>query len=85
MLYYKRDILAELKKAGLNTTILRRDGVIGQSELTKIRRGVVCGVVLLDRLCALLHCQPGALIGWKPDPIQDPADHGPNDPGPVSS
>ena len=39
---YKVDILAALKEKGYNTTRIRRDKIIGEQMLTKIRNGEMC-------------------------------------------
>ena len=72
MLYYKIDVLAALKVAGYNTNTIRKKHLIPESTLTVIRAGKMIRSENLDRLCALLNCQPGDLIAWKPDPDESP-------------
>ena len=67
MLYYKIDVLKELKAAGYNQTRIRTEKILGSSSIEKILRGEMIGVINLDRICAILKKQPGAIIGYKPD------------------
>ena len=59
---YKIDIMAELKKKGYSSTRIRDEKLIGQSYLQQIRRGELVSWKTLDKICALLECQPGDLI-----------------------
>lgn len=67
MLKYKIDVLAELKEAGYNTNRLAKENLISPSSIQKMREGVVVGIVIIDRLCELLDCQPGNIIKYVPD------------------
>ena len=62
---YKVDILAELKKKGYSSTRIREEKLIGQSYLQQLRRGELVSWKTLDTICALLECQPGALIEFQ--------------------
>ena len=64
---YKIDVLDALKKAGYNTTKIRRDKLIGESMLQKIRKGQMPSWAVLETLCTLLKCQPGDLIEFVKD------------------
>lgn len=68
---YKKDILAELKKAGYNTTVIRRDKIMGEAMLQKIRTGQMPSWAVLETLCTLLRCQPGDLLEFVPANQQD--------------
>lgn len=67
MLYYKIDILAELKKKGYSTYRLKQEKLMSQATLTDLRAGKILGSIALDRICSMLGKQPGSIIGWKPD------------------
>lgn len=67
MLKYKINVIEELKEAGYNTTKLRREKLISETSLTRIRRGEMVEPVVLDKLCRLLDCQPGNIIKYVPD------------------
>ena len=74
MLYWKKDIIEELKKAGESTYSLKKSGLIGQKTFYEIKAGKVAGIKVIDSLCKRLRCQPGSLIGWKPDPEEPEAE-----------
>ena len=61
-LQYKVDVLAKLKEAGYNTTTIRKEKIMGEAMLQKIRSGQMVSWATLETLCALLDCQPGDLI-----------------------
>ena len=67
MLKYKINVMELLKNAGYSSYFMEKNKVFGSSELQKMRKGIVVGVAAIDRLCSLLHCQPGDLIAWMPD------------------
>ena len=73
-LEYKIDILSALKKAGYNTTRLRKEKILSESTIQKFRRGQMISSENLATLCELLHLQPGDLIIFKSDKEQQ-ADH----------
>ena len=67
MLVYKIDVLEELKEAGYNTTRIRREKLISEASLTRIRRGETVAIETLERICKLLDMQPGNIIKYVPD------------------
>lgn len=71
MIALKPGILSMLTEAGYNSTRIRKENVLPQSTLTKLRRGGMINLVTLDKLCELLCCQPGDLIVWIPGKEQD--------------
>lgn len=83
MIIYKVDILAELKKAGYTTYRIRKESILGQETLTKIKNNQVVYGNTLDKLCELLHCQPGDLLEYRnvnqsDDPEPDPTEQQPD-------
>jgi len=68
MLFYKIDVLQALRDAGYTTTRIKKEGVLGGSTVEKLKRGEMIGIIALDYVCAVLKKQPGAIIGYKPDP-----------------
>ena len=66
-LRYKISILAALKEKGYNTNRIRTEGLFSQSTLQKLREGKGLSWENIERLCALLECQPGDLIEYTPD------------------
>ena len=61
---YKVDVMAALKEAGYNTTRIRRDKIMGESMLQKLRSGQMVSWATLETICGLLDCQPGDLIEY---------------------
>ena len=62
MLRWKVSILDELRNAGYNSTRIRRENLMGQQMLTKLRNGELPSWATIDNICEWLHCQPGDLI-----------------------
>ena len=61
---YKIDIIAALKEAGYNTSRIRKEKIMGEAMLQKIRSGQMVSWATLETLCSLLDCQPGDLIEY---------------------
>ena len=64
-LQYKLNVLAALKAKGYSTYVLREENLLSQSTLQKLREGKGVGWDNLERICALLACQPGDLLEFK--------------------
>jgi len=79
MFVYKIDVLKKLKEKGYNTTILKSKYQIGDSQLTKFRRGEMVGINVLEKICCLLEMQPGSIIKFVPDPAPDRQDEKKNE------
>ena len=61
---YKIDILAALKEAGYNTGRIRKEKIMGEAMLQKIRKGKMVSWSVFEKLCDLLDCQPADLIEY---------------------
>lgn len=64
MLKYKIDILEELKGKGYSTYKLRKDKLIGEAQIQKIRKGDIASKETLNIICKLLNCQPGDILEY---------------------
>lgn len=64
MLRYKIDILEVLKEKGYSTYKLRKDKLIGEAQIQKIRNGEVASKETLNTICKLLNCQPGDILEY---------------------
>lgn len=64
MLKYKIDILEELKQKGYTTYKLRKDKIIGEAQIQKIREGELASKETLNTICKLLNCQPGDILEY---------------------
>ena len=61
---YKVDVIAKLKEAGYNTSTIRKDKIMGEAMLQKIRNGEMVSWSVFEKLCDLLDCQPADLIEY---------------------
>lgn len=59
---YKIDVFAALKEAGYNTYKIRKEKLIGESMLQKIRNKEMVSWATLETICDLLSLQPGDII-----------------------
>ena len=64
---YKIDSIAALKEAGYNTSRIRKEKIMGEAMLQKIRSGQMVSWAILETICDLLDCQPGDLIEYVKD------------------
>lgn len=67
MLKYKKDILEELKQNGYTSYRLRKDKIMGEAQIQKIRNGEIASKETLNTICKLLNCQPGDILEYVPD------------------
>ncbi|MBQ1847291.1 MAG: helix-turn-helix domain-containing protein [Clostridia bacterium] len=67
MLYYKIDVVKALKEKGFTLRQLKTEKTLSGSTVDKIYAGTVLSTAGIDQLCALLCCQPGDIIAYKPD------------------
>lgn len=67
MLKYRIDVLAALKNTGYTSYKIRKDKLIGEAQLTKIRSGEIASKETLNTICKLLNCQPGDILMYEPD------------------
>lgn len=68
MIVYDK-MLALLKEKGYTSYRIKKENVIGQATLTKIKKGT--GGLdhrSIDNLCKALDCQPGDLMEYVKDP-----------------
>lgn len=67
MLRYRIDVLSALKEAGFTTYKIRKDKLIGEAQMQKIRTGEIASKETLNTVCRLLDCQPGDILEYIPD------------------
>lgn len=70
MFVYKIDVLKELNAAGYNSIRLRKEKLLGESTIQKLRNNEMVGIHYLDTICTLLNKQPGQIIKHISDPKQ---------------
>ena len=61
-LRYKMDVLTALKEKGFTTYQIRKEKLLSESTVQKLRAGIGVSWDNLDILCQMLDCQPGELI-----------------------
>lgn len=61
-LKYKIDVLAALISAGFSTYRLQKEKLLSQSTIQKLRDGQPISWANIEKLCSLLHCQPGDIL-----------------------
>ena len=66
-LRYRIDIIKALKEKGITTYTMRREKILSESTIQKLREGKGIAWENIDQLCRLLNCQPGDLFEYVPD------------------
>ena len=66
-LRYKVDVLEALKAKGYTTYTLRKDNLLSQSTIQKLREQRGLAWENIENLCKLLDCQPGDLFEYVKD------------------
>lgn len=62
-------LFSKLKEQGITTYAIRKDNIISQAALTKMKNGTGnIDTRTLERLCSVLHCQPGDIMEYVEDP-----------------
>ena len=63
---YKVDVVALLKEKGYNTNKIRKEKIMGEAMLQKLRSGQMVSWATMETICELLKCQPGDLVEYVP-------------------
>lgn len=66
-LQYKKDILSALKEKGFTTYQIRKEKLLSESTVQKLRAGIGVSWENIETLCRLLDCQPGDLMEYVKD------------------
>ena len=64
---YKVDVLEKLRLHGYTTYKIRKDKLLSESTVQKLRKGEGVSWENISTLCALLDCQPGDIMKYVPD------------------
>ena len=59
---YRIDVLAALKAAGFTSYRLRKENIMGESTIQKLRDRKPVTWETIETLCGLLHCQPADIL-----------------------
>lgn len=63
MLYWKVDILEELKKAGYSSYRLRKEQIFGETAIQRMRTKGNVSMETLGVICKMLDCDLSDIIG----------------------
>ena len=66
-LIYKINVLEALKQKGITTYSLRKDKVLSESTIQKLRDGVGVSWENLETLCRLLDCDISDIVVFEKD------------------
>ena len=64
---YKIDVIALLREKGYTSYRIRKEKLINETALQKLRDGKLIAWEQLANICRVLGCQPGELIEYKED------------------
>lgn len=64
---YKINVLEKLKEKGFSTYQLRKQKILGESTIQKMRTGALLSWAELNTVCSILNCQPGDIVEYIPD------------------
>lgn len=67
MIRYKINLLLALKNAGYNTNRIRKEKIFTEAQLQQMRDNNLLTQKALNKVCALLDCQPGDILEYVPD------------------
>ena len=70
-LRYKIDVIKALKEKGVSTYTMRKEKILSESTIQKLREGKGIAWDNIEMLCKLLECQPGDLFEYIPDETRD--------------
>lgn len=66
-LAYRVNVLEALKAKGFTTYRLRKERLLSESTIQKLRANIPVAWENLETLCRLLECQPGDIIEYVPE------------------
>ena len=64
---YKFDVVAKLKSEGFTSYKIRKDKLLSESTVQKLRKNEGVSWDNISTVCKLLNCQPGDIIEYVPD------------------
>ena len=71
-------LIALLKANGYNTVKIRDTGLIAQCTMTRLKRGLGIDNRTIDRVCRTFNVQPGDIMEYVPDPVDENENPGEN-------
>lgn len=64
---YKFDVLSALKERGYTTYKIRKERLLSESTVQKLRKQEPLAWENIEALCRLLNCQPGDIMEYVED------------------
>lgn len=64
---YRIDVLKAIKEKGYTTYMLRKQKIMGEATVQKLRKNELVSWANIAVICRLLDCQPGDLLEYVPD------------------
>ncbi|MBQ4264727.1 MAG: helix-turn-helix transcriptional regulator [Clostridia bacterium] len=64
---FKVDVLEMLKDAGYTTYRIKKEKLLAESTVQKLRNDEMVSIDNISRLCQVLQCQPGDIIEFVPE------------------
>lgn len=61
-------IMQMLTEHGYSSYRLRKERLLPEGTLSRIRNGEPINTTTLDTICRLCNCQPGDILSYVPDP-----------------
>jgi putative transcriptional regulator len=65
MLKYKINVLEALKEKGINTTRLRREKLLSEGAIQRLRTDQPISWSNIEQICKLLDCQPSDFLTYE--------------------
>lgn len=62
-----QDVISRLAAAGFSTYKIRKEKLLPESTMQKLRSGGAVTTDTVNTLCRLLQCQPGDLMKYVPE------------------
>lgn len=60
-------LLKLMEEQGITSYTIKKENIIGQATLKKIKEGGDIDTRTIAKLCKLLNCQPGDILEYVPD------------------
>ena len=67
-LHYKIDVMEALNAKGFNTTRLRREKLLAEGTIQKLREKKPINWENIARICEMLNCQPNDFLEYVDEP-----------------
>ena len=61
-------LFALMEQNNITSYTIRKNNIVPQSTLTKLRNNQQINTKAVDTFCKLLNCQPGDIMEYVPDP-----------------